>query len=556
MKVVDHIGLSKKMLQADLLKNSLRLKREEGLIQEIHSFPKYKGKVITLSNAENMSIFLDIKEIYDNREWGRNYHIETKKDTIIITFEKLTDYREDQTSGIKEFKAYVVIKSLDPKINLKQEWVRQYYAYDHNRGSPPFDRFLFYALDITTTKLAITFGDHLKEVENKAAYLLKKHHRISNEESYSPNNVFNKEVSFAYDYAVRQLEGVLIQSHIGKKNTPAFMAGLPWFFQVWSRDDCISAGALQKLGMYHVEKDLLWKYLHHITPEGRIPNRFPASDLSSADAVGLLFLRIGQLIEHLSNKKKLRSHISKKEIQFFIEKLRHCIYLLRKYYVKGNLIYNKSLETWMDTDYAGDTREGFRIEIQALLMNMYKIMHDLTDEKQYLEWELEMKKEIKQKLWNGKILADGLNDFTIRPNIFLAAYYFYDLLQKDEWKICFSNCIEHLWLPWGGIASIDKQHSLYTETYTGENNRSYHRGDSWYFVNNITAMMLYKTDPILFQNYITKIVEASTRDILEQGIIGVASELSSAKEQSAAGCLAQTWSAATFIEMVNTINKI
>lgn len=56
-----------------------------------------------------------------------------------------------------------------------------------------------------------------------------------------------------------------------------------------------------------------------------------------------------------------------------------------------------------------------------------------------------------------------------------------------------------------------------------------------------------------YEYYIQKIKNASIKDILEQGILGAASEISSAQKQEPYGCWLQAWSCATFIELMHIL---
>ena len=82
---------------------------------------------------------------------------------------------------------------------------------------------------------------------------------------------------------------------------------------------------------------------------------------------------------------------------------------------------------------------------------------------------------------------------------------------------------------------------------------SYHRGDSWFWINNITAIVMHQVDKEFFSKYINKILEASTWELLYMGITGYAGELSSAKELRSEGCSAQLWSNSTYIELINEL---
>jgi glycogen debranching enzyme len=186
---------------------------------------------------------------------------------------------------------------------------------------------------------------------------------------------------------------------------------------------------------------------------------------------------------------------------------------------------------------------------------MYRLMFDLTQNQKYKVLENILKNKVRERFWNGKNLADGLSDWTIRPNIFIAAYVYPELLSNKEWEICLENSLKNLWLDWGGLSTIDKNNRLFTEIDTGEDIKSYHRGDSWFWLNNLAAIQLNKINNKKFQRYIQKIISASTEDILWKGCIGCASELSSAKELSSRGCFNQAWSNAIYLELIDEIFK-
>ena len=164
-----------------------------------------------------------------------------------------------------------------------------------------------------------------------------------------------------------------------------------------------------------------------------------------------------------------------------------------------------------------------------------------------------LKERIKSSFWDGNMLADGLHDFTIRPNVFLAYYVYPELLSEDEWKICFENALKKLWLEWGGLTTIDKENPLFKPKHTGANNLSYHRGDSWYWVNNLAAVCMHRLDKDHFNAYVEMVLEASTREILWMGAVANHAEVSSAFRQESRGCLSQAWSLAMYIELVNEL---
>jgi len=57
-----------------------------------------------------------------------------------------------------------------------------------------------------------------------------------------------------------------------------------------------------------------------------------------------------------------------------------------------------------------------------------------------------------------------------------------------------------------------------------------------------------------YYHYINGLTDGAVKDLLWQGALGHASEISSAMEQQPQGCLSQAWSAALFIELVHELH--
>ena len=106
--------------------------------------------------------------------------------------------------------------------------------------------------------------------------------------------------------------------------------------------------------------------------------------------------------------------------------------------------------------------------------------------------------------------------------MYFLAYYFYpDLFLKSDWEIIFDNALMHLRTSWGGISSLSYKDVEFKENYTGENNLSYHRGDSWYWINNIAAIALQDLNNKKYRRDISKLMMTSTYDILKNGMFRI-----------------------------------
>src|SRR3989344_3175460 len=513
--------------------------------------------IYELENPQSFDLHLDFKDSFDNREWGRNYEITEEQGCIIVKFTKLTDFREDKSNGNFEFSLFLVIKGNFHNYKKNNSWIEKIYKTDWERNSGPFSRFVYNGLRLFGSKFVFSFSkdktaaisechhvyeqiDYFKKLEEKQFSLFLNFGKIK--EVCGAKNIPD-DCKMAYTSAAHSMKNLLVEE---EKNS-GLLAGLPWFYQFWLRDTLISVKSLY--GIYDKPSEqILMRYLDKITDDGRLPNidSNESGQMTNADGHGWLFLRLSQIIDSANHGKNFDEiHKFRYMIESAMEKSLHGT---SKYHSKDGFETNRERETWMDTDFGIDFRDGARIEIQCLKLATLKFLHSLTQEPKYRIMENVLLQKVREKFWNGKILADGLGDFTIRPNIFIAAYAYPELLSQKEWEMCFENSLKALWLEWGGVSTIDRKNPLFTQAHSGENNKSYHRGDSWFWINSLAALVLFRTNGKKFKKEIHSILSASTSEILWSGCIGCHSELSSSKELRSEGCFNQAWSNAMFME--------
>lgn len=577
------------------------IERKKNDIAESFLMPKnFNSLIYELRGSSEIDLMLDCKNSYDNREWGRCYEISEESGCIVVKFAKKTDRREDSSDGLAEFELFLAIKGNGNYHQKNDRWVERHYYYDEGRNSPPFKRHVYNALRLQGSRFVFSMSKNRNGAVRECSHVFGNLEEIKNSEKkhFFGNVIGNKsvrnilrdekisgEIKIAYVSAANSLGNLAVDC-----DNYGVFAGLPWFFQFWARDALVSLKALSKINE-KLAKKIFFRYLNKINSEGRLPNLIgsrKSSALGNADAHGWLFFRCREMSDRISRNKEIINSIKKSmnvikqnknldsarmkeyfkkcnsimqkkenechkiiyEIEASLEK---SLNGLLKFHTKNNFEVNDKLETWMDTEFENDAREGARIEIQAFRLNIYKLMFELTQNQKYKALENLLRNKVKERFWNGKTLADGLDDFTIRPNIFIAAYVYPELLTQKEWEACFDNALKSLWLGWGGLSTIDKSHPLFTGESTGENVKSYHRGDSWFWINNLGALALNKVNKMKFKKNIQKIIDASTEEILWKGCIGCHSELSSAKELRSEGCFNQAWSSAMYLEMVDSV---
>lgn len=558
-----------------------------------------------------INIDLDFRKIFDLDDKGRIYKIYTEdvrvregrlsSDSKIIVVE-YTKYSDDSLSNI-EGRYYLLIYGAEPYFTVPDKWEKRSYEYDQSRDSKS-EFYIYRALRLLCknySRIIFSFSENKEDAHNKLIDVIVNQRTITDiycnyAESFlgqklSVSDSAGREMAMGYINALHALDGILVSLNLLNKKHVGIWAGLPWFFQFWARDELISLRSLMLADKNDYAKLILMRYVNEIGVDGRIPNIYPPAGLGSADASGWLFKRIYDFIVMLDESGDFANHVNLFELKYFRERLQFSIRQIIKNHYSEGLIKNAPLETWMDTSAADDQREGFRIEIQALFLSMLKLMNMMnnmlankfvkkdnklvnvtSNEFDYKKLERDMARVVREhflvkKSFDGVggeeylSLNDGYacsNADVMRPNIFIAYYVYPDLLHNEEWESVFDYALERLWMGWdlvnregGGLSTIDKDHYLFTPNYTGQNNRSYHRGDSWFFVNNIAAMALFRLNKEKYFPYIKKILNASTEDILYKGFIGCASELSSGTVFKPAGCFCQAWSIATYIELIH-----
>lgn len=527
-----------------------------------------KTLLYTTLSIKEVLLTLDHRESYELSRLGRAYDIDIQEDFVLISFTQKND------GGIEQ-QHFVGIKGVR-SATLVNEWKEKEYETDKRRNAQS-TYWVFEAIKFVPGH-KIVFSSASSKAEARTLCDIAYHHYEdivtnvhlqSKEQLPHFNHVRQSRMHSAVSMASWSLRQLHQKFQFDHKVITGIYAGYPWFFQLWSRDELISLGGLMVLAqeqnspeLYTQIKDILARHLKSILANGTLANRYPHSDLGSIDAFGWLAKRITDFLELLKEEKKLYTLFEIPELLFWYKLLEEGLQKAKKYHQEKGLYKNGFNETWMDTSHNDDGRSGFRIEIQALYYAVYDALITLgksVDNPQttkLLEEQKFFKENIRKYFFiNGKLI-DGFNearDEAHRPNVFLAGFVAYDLFSDEEWKKIILEHLEHLLMPWGGISTIEPTHPLFKSRYTGQTNESYHRGDSWYFINNIAAVLMHKVDSRLFKDAIDLIAQASATDILDLGWAGHGSEVSSAQEQEAHGCLAQAWSVATYLELMKQL---
>lgn len=525
------------------------VERERDNNREVFFMPHNRNAfVYELDNKSEITLTLDCRKINDFEEFGKEYKITKKDGKIIINFSK------------KDCSFSMVI--LPDAVDYEKigKWREIEYSYDKSRKSLS-KMHVYDALKLRGKNFIFAFSTDEKTALNEAEYVkdnleMLKNERIEELGRLKSGFMLSKEIKMAYLCAQNSLNELVTNIN----GTEGIFAGFYWFDQFWSRDELVSLKALMLAKRYKLVKQILFKNLKQIQKDGRLPNRLPATVTKSADSVGWLFKRISDFIEILEKENLLARMITHSEALMIKNAAEKAALLVKDKYSKDRLIVNETKDTWMDSVKDGlFSRNGARIEIQALQLGMYNLMGklctrlgDRAGQKLAEKLEKELAEKVRRKFWNGHYLNDGADDRTIRPNVFIAYYVYPKLLTRKQWIECFANMLPRLWVD-VGYSSIDTHHQNFQPYHTGEDDKSYHNGDSWYWINCLATLCLFRLGKFRFYKYIQKPVDFAAYDILWHGIPGSASEISSARDHRAFGCFDQAWSNAMFIELVKEL---
>ncbi len=553
-KIIDRINILGKSELTEIKNSFFEVERKyKNNLSEKYFMPNgYNSLCLKTSRKVKAEIILDMRYPYDSRQMGRLYDVKIKKDCVLIRFTKRRDWQEDGLGDKKEFTLYLAIKTDRDNYQKIGEFFSKYYKKDDLRNSYPCDRFVYKALEIDFKNAVFSVSKTSKGAIEEAESVFRNFEKLRKKEKENiskklkPLKISDKEIKMSCLCAENSIRTMMVENN----NKKGAYAGLPWFFQFWSRDEAVSLLQICKLNK-NLAEEIILSQLKSISTEGQVfKQRFRGlenNDLQSADALGWMVNRIWKIFNTCEISKSLKGKIAGE----ITEKFEKVVSDLVQKRTIDDLVISYKNETWMDSL----ERDGARIEIQACTLQVYDFLYKFTKNDQYKILRDDLKNKVRGKFYNGEILFDSPQDKTVRPNIFLAAYLYPELLNKDEWEKCFDKILPKLYLEWGGISSVDKTSDMFIKQDTGEDSESYHNGNSWYWINNLTALVLYRLNAHKYSDQINAIMEASTNEILYGGICGHHSEVSSAEKQTSSGCGAQLWSSAMYLEVFDEVMK-
>ncbi len=518
--------------------------RKPGLLERFF-MPLYTNTLVyELSSAAPVDIILDMREADDYRSKGRSHKITIGKNLILIEYTKSPD-SHSATGHQHPRHGYHIYMAIAGENFIHREkvgkWIKSEYTLDRELDQPPFETEVYHALRLFSRKIVVSASLSRKEAVDTAKKVFNRLHRLSEIQRHYVGTAIRRtgraEIDAAHKAAANSLDALTFR-HSGRT---MLYKGLPFSPEESPREEAISLKALIQDGQLETAKDLILRQLETIEAN---PARF------SADEIGWHFKRWADLITLLSEKGIYQEYLRGYEIEHITNRLEKIISATRHPCSDHEGFWLSAPDkTWMDSI----ERPGPRLELQALRLAMHRLAYKLSVNETYLQQEIELKKKVLDRFWNRKYLRDGSEDGTIRPNIFLAAYIYPELLLKKEWEACFSYALRRLWSGKTGILTLDKTNPLFSHEYDPRTPGAKHNGTSYFWLNNISAIAMHRISPHKFKAKIGRLSAISTREILWKGTINTPSEFSSAGKLSSKGNLCSATSAATYIELVNEL---
>ena len=564
-KILDEFLISNKVKEVVITPFSTKRIGESEFSDEFFLGPT-GGCIYTFENSQQeIYLDLDCHKYGDFDEWGRDYSTFEENGILYLTYTKKSETKEDYT-------LYFGLDISKLSYKLKKEWIQKEYAYSKEREYSG-DRYIYRLLALSeySGKVICGMGFSQKEVHDQIE-LLRDHEdelkgfdlEISKETT--PKTFFEMPLSEEVDIAYK-LSSQRMYTFLNKDfNSPNLIikngcyAGFPWFTQVWSRDDLIASRGFIELGEHGLVKEKLFSYLNALDEAtGLLPILSTKGAFSSPDACFWLAKRIDDFIYSLGERGELSQHLSKSQSATIYKKLSSAFsrIITNNWDPKMELLKVKPGDSWMDT-----IELYYPLDIQVQLLSFVSTLIDLSvinhkeETQRYLDLEYSLKEKIRSTYLRDGNLHNNPEGNEVTSNTFLAYYLAPNLFYRSEWESIFDKALRELKTSWGGISTLSKYHPEFIGEYSGENNVSYHRGDSWFWINNIAAIAMHDLNEKKYRKEIGKIISSSTTDILKMGTLGFGSEVSSSKNQLAQGAHAQLWSSSTYIELVHKVYNI
>jgi len=244
-----------------------------------------------------------------------------------------------------------------------------------------------------------------------------------------------------------------------------FLAGYPWFTQIWGRDLGWVIRASVDVGNFEFAKSSLEVLAKNQSEEGLIPNFITLDgkiDYNSADATPLWVIALNKYVECSGDLD-------------FLERVKENLLKALNWYKKNcdenGFISNDSRETWMDTlDRKGICLDVCSIWYEALKSgsNLLNLLGDSIGSKALLDSSKLLKNNIEKHFWRDDFYIDNLEGGERSINAVFPLVFGISKRPVKALKVLESSEFTTEF----GIRTLSKYSNLY-------NPAGYHTGSSW-----------------------------------------------------------------------------
>ncbi len=273
------------------------------------------------------------------------------------------------------------------------------------------------------------------------------------------------------DAFAAQLERAARQFVVRRDDFKTVIAGYPWFLD-WGRDSLICARGLLAAGLAPAVKQILLTFAK-FEKDGTLPNTINGNDVSNRDTSDAP-LWFAMVCEDLADPAFFDLPVDGARA------IRDVLASIAENYAKGTpngihmdpdsaLIWSPSHFTWMDTNHpAGTPREGYPVEIQALWIQLLRLLERISTGPKQRHWRDLAERAtaafdklfwLEDKGWFADVLLasarviarDALVSDALRSNCLLAVSL--GLVAGERARRCVEAARRYLVVP-GGLRSL------------------------------------------------------------------------------------------------------
>ena len=359
------------------------------------------------------------------------------------------------------------------------------------------------------------------------------------------------------------------------------LAGYHWFGD-WGRDTMIALPGLCLVTGRHRDAANILRSFARTISQGMLPNRFPDAattpEYNTVDATLWYFDAISRY-QTASGDLELVKELFPTLVGIIEWHLKGTRYGIKVDPQDGLLMAGEPgvQLTWMDAkigDWVVTPRQGKAIEINALWYNALKIMQnfaaqgdfvqDPTLEAEYARLAAQVKANFERVFWYAAggyyldvIDQNGQPDATLRPNQAIALAVAPALFTPTRACSALDIIKQKLLTPFG-LRTLSPADPNYIGHYGGDQrvrDSAYHQGTIWPWLLGpyVRALLHFSPDRPATLTHVRALLKPFAQHLNEAGLNTVSEIFEADSPYSPVGCVAQAWSVAALLDIIEAI---